>query len=229
MSAARVIRRIALAAGIATAAALLLSPSARTQQTIWTFSEENRDGQTPGLFAEAWSDNYIERTRALAFFKCDLDEERGGQVYFAFVPSRRLPAAPPGSQRGEATLFWRVDGEHGGPLRTELSIISETRLQYSASGAAILPIIERLRLGGQRIVFADPRVPGGGVTDAFSLAGATGTGGAVSRVQDGCDNFTPRRAVIPDSARGLELDGTSETDPLLPETDTANTDQNNDQ
>ncbi|MGR4001433.1 MAG: hypothetical protein OD811_06585 [Alphaproteobacteria bacterium] len=181
--------------------------SAYAQQTEWTFAQENRDGQTPGLFAEAWSDNYIERTRALAFFKCDLDEKRGGIVYFVFVPSRRLAAAPPSEQSGEVTLFWRVDGIYGGPLEAELSVLDNARLQYSSSGERIGEIIAQLRRGGEQIIFADPQVPGGGVTDVFSLSGAQE---AVSRVQEGCDTFEPRELVFPDTTQGLGLGGEGE-------------------
>ena len=206
-----VCRNFALRAGLRLCLALgvagWLGATCATAQdtTAWEYLEEERAGETPGLFAQIWANNHITRSRALAFFKCDLEPTTGGQVYFAFVPSKLFSLDPETTQGGTATLYWRVDNRVGVPVQMELSLLQEgKRIQYRGSGQAVIEMILGIaQQGRSKLYLVDSRIPDGGVLDVFTLNGARP---ALLRVLKGCNDFEPAGGVVFPNLSGENFD-----------------------
>ena len=199
---------LALALAVSLSLWQLPSPATAQDTTAWKYFEEERPGETPGLFAQIWANNHITKSRSLAFFKCDLDPKVGGLIYFAFVPSRLFSLDPEETEGGLASLYWRVDNRAGVPVPMELSLLQEgRRIQYKGSGQAVVQMLQGMaERGRKKLYLVDSRIPDGGVLDVFTLNGARP---ALLRVLKGCSEFEATdKVVFPNLGNeNFDLDG----------------------
>ena len=196
---------LALAVTLATEQLRAPSPAKAQDTTAWQYLEEERPGETPGLFAQIWSNNHLTKSRSLAFFKCDLEPETGGQIYFAFVPSRLFSLDPETTEGGAATLYWRVDNQAGVPVPMELSLLQEgKRIQYKGAGQPVIEMLQGMaKRGGKQLYLVDSRIPDGGILDVFTLNKARS---ALLRVLKGCNDFQPTGGVVFPNLSGENFD-----------------------